>query len=1649
METKRQPACQQSVENETAEEEGLEIRETPFGLEQRWVYRHLDRRHEEIDESVFRPAAFDPACRLFHGPHQFYTPLPTPFSLLKPHGDLQRKEQNAPSRNRDTDAETSNEEEDQDEEHEEKDGLWRERGEAARPSRFVAHCGETAMVSLLIVGDQNAGKSTFLHAFCRDRLGARFLQLTSFLPFLQASFSNTRLVFLRERDFQEKAEEEGQQKRQETSDEESGCGEVLSEERTDQPNTFEKLASSSSSSSSSFSSSSSLEHSSALLSFCRDERPFLDSDVARALVLFTLEDFLFFCSEFSIAFSVLSPSSSPSSSSSSLRFSALTRYVALHLLELGGDHLDRLLHFFEILRQSKKEKRSHAVSASSLVSPSEREGEEKGARTLRGTQRDAPKQTHRRQKVEDTALEAARTLLRAEKRHFRRLAIQQAVGPFRVTHALELSASKQREDEGEKAREKEELVGDQEQEDRDAQELLRVLSRSVEMIGDAEQVVYFVNCQSLFPSSDSQEQGNGARNPEEDLPTTDASEEKDERGNKKPGQATGNCDSNSSSSPPWRSASPPQFPASCDFCSCSPSCYSPCSPSCYSCSLSSSFGLLSVDAFVSLLRKLHALGTLQSFSHEDSSPSSTSVSAARQQGFIFACNRLPEPRDPNNPRPLRASPSPSSPSSSSPSSSSPSSSSPSSSSPSSSSASSSSSSSSRASPLWFRQNFRRAVQAVHCVSRAPESSVEETLEKGEEEEERKEEKLYAEFERILESVRRQRAFRPENEETSAENGDSCEGEEVREEQVSWTPFEEDETTGERWVCAMREEERQLYQHPVFLFLSAFFCFLWSPRRSSLVNITLSSNSHMQRSEPKLSLDCLSRFQLRGVFPLRLLTEDQRLSPSSPSPSSAPSSSSPAPSSPVTSLSGVPSSVPSVLLPFSVASLVRFLVRLLQCFCQDAPSSAASHAAEPRLLDLPSCASALSSLKLGSGDEVEVSPSRPEEPEETEAGRKRQEEREEAVCLQQTRGRSLTGELGRLTLLAFLRVVEKLRNGTRSPLSPTPSPASLSSSHTLVRLWISGADFAEGLEDEHDHSSSAGRSERNDGESDGDFLPPSTVLNAFPLLARGLVGISAASPFSRLADPFPPTALELQWEEQETGEREGREGRKGGGREPPDVARREERGTSRRRSLLIRPVRCSGSPTSRPLASPSSSEAVSCPVSGSSSSRASLSQPDCAVRLPFHPDLFRLVLSRLRREASCGPLPGRFWEILDAGHACGGREEERKEETRNGGKEGRVREERRPEGGEECRRGDSQRQTGENQGGGIERRLEMDTGPEQRVEGGDTEEGRQGREEEERKTELPKALLWTGDADSIRRVVGAAALKQLCQLGSCLSLFFEKRRKGNFQRKEKPLDRHSDERNRVLKEEDRSCVQRRREEEGEKEEDEEEDISSILHSLCDDAHVLLQLAGDLSLLGSCHADLEHCERGPGRGREEGEKGEENEGKETREQGALSWIVERWRPCVEADPVWTKVVVFLPARHARKAREREESALMGDRGRGAAWMRGFEELWKALETRKESGQTPEDAKAPLSRSDDCVSRALDVSCESPREGQGAQDAAKRNGVEEERKDEGERRTSGGKGETSRASGRAAEHPERLLVLLRDLREKESLQISSRVS
>ena len=122
------------------------------------------------------------------------------------------------------------------------------------------------VLTFLVCGDQNAGKSPFLHSFSYTDEPA-WLSLSSFLPILSSAFLNVRLL---------------------AADDDTPP---------------------------------------------RDELPYLDTDIGRSNFLMTAENFAFFMQEMGLG------------EAPELRdcLAHDSRFVLTQFIEIGGDHLDRLL----------------------------------------------------------------------------------------------------------------------------------------------------------------------------------------------------------------------------------------------------------------------------------------------------------------------------------------------------------------------------------------------------------------------------------------------------------------------------------------------------------------------------------------------------------------------------------------------------------------------------------------------------------------------------------------------------------------------------------------------------------------------------------------------------------------------------------------------------------------------------------------------------------------------------------------------------------------------------------------------------------------------------------------------------------------------------------------------------------------------------------------------------------------------------------------------------------------------------------------------------------------------------------------------------------------------------------------------------------
>ncbi|CAD7959915.1 unnamed protein product [Amoebophrya sp. A120] len=164
---------------------------------------------------------------------------------------------------------------------------------------------ETRTFSFLVIGDQNAGKSTFLHSFSRFQ-DVSFTRLQSFLPTITSSFVNRCYHTSSDHD----QDEHGRPHQgadiphhPETGDQPlDAARHVEDEEQKEQEAAIKQLC---------------------------DEPPYLDTDLGTATAVLTAEAFAFFAAEFDVE--VRPP------------LSVDTSFVQLRFHEIGGDHLDRMM----------------------------------------------------------------------------------------------------------------------------------------------------------------------------------------------------------------------------------------------------------------------------------------------------------------------------------------------------------------------------------------------------------------------------------------------------------------------------------------------------------------------------------------------------------------------------------------------------------------------------------------------------------------------------------------------------------------------------------------------------------------------------------------------------------------------------------------------------------------------------------------------------------------------------------------------------------------------------------------------------------------------------------------------------------------------------------------------------------------------------------------------------------------------------------------------------------------------------------------------------------------------------------------------------------------------------------------------------------
>ncbi|CDJ31163.1 uncharacterized protein EMH_0035130 [Eimeria mitis] len=203
-------------------------------------------------------------------------------------------------------------------------------------------------ISVLLLGDQNAGKSALLYSLVASK-DPRYTALTSLLPIIQGEFSNRREILPRTGASAVLATDKRGLGSTATVQVDPDCAPTVTTEKdereqlhrmlpentvTDEVNTHTGTVTAMAT-----------EAVEALVSRSRDELPFLDSDVARSAALLSAEDFAFFCNEFSLQ---VQQQQQQHQLHGLWRKVNDNRYVLLHLLEFGGDHLDRMHSFYNL-----------------------------------------------------------------------------------------------------------------------------------------------------------------------------------------------------------------------------------------------------------------------------------------------------------------------------------------------------------------------------------------------------------------------------------------------------------------------------------------------------------------------------------------------------------------------------------------------------------------------------------------------------------------------------------------------------------------------------------------------------------------------------------------------------------------------------------------------------------------------------------------------------------------------------------------------------------------------------------------------------------------------------------------------------------------------------------------------------------------------------------------------------------------------------------------------------------------------------------------------------------------------------------------------------------------------------------------------------
>ncbi|CDI76691.1 hypothetical protein, conserved [Eimeria acervulina] len=212
------------------------------------------------------------------------------------------------------------------------------------PSHSRSSRQDCCCVSLLLVGDQNAGKSALLYSLVASK-DPRYTAFTSLLPIIQGEFSNRREVPCGTGGAAVFSAANGGTgpTAMESGDHCTTTGTTDEDERK-QPHHRLPEHTATDEEDAGTAASVAAEAVEALVCRSRDELPFLDSDVARSAALLSAEDFTFFCTEFGLQ----TQQQQHQQGDGIWRKVSDSRYVLLHFLEFGGDHLDRMHAFYNL-----------------------------------------------------------------------------------------------------------------------------------------------------------------------------------------------------------------------------------------------------------------------------------------------------------------------------------------------------------------------------------------------------------------------------------------------------------------------------------------------------------------------------------------------------------------------------------------------------------------------------------------------------------------------------------------------------------------------------------------------------------------------------------------------------------------------------------------------------------------------------------------------------------------------------------------------------------------------------------------------------------------------------------------------------------------------------------------------------------------------------------------------------------------------------------------------------------------------------------------------------------------------------------------------------------------------------------------------------